>query len=400
VLAQKYPGVQFFFQPADIVTQILNFGTPAPIDVAITGQNQPANYAVAQKLASQMRHIPGAVDVHVQQAFDAPTLFMNIDRTRVQSVGMQARDVAQNLLVSLSSSFQTAPTFWLDPKNGINYNVAVQTPQYRVDSYQALQNTPISGSIAGAAPQIIGNLVTTSTTARPASISHYNAQPMINVYASVSGRDLGSVSDQVFKEVGAIEKELPRGSHIVIRGQVQTMRNSFFGLGIGLAGAILLAYLLIVVNFQSWTDPFIIITALPGALAGICWILLISRTTLNVPSLTGAIMCMGVATANSILMVSFAREQLTEGKSPVEAALEAGFVRIRPVIMTALAMIIGMVPMAVGLGEGGEQNAPLGRAVIGGLLFATFATLFFVPCVFSMIHTWFGRRRRRASATA
>ena len=400
VLAQKYPGVQFFFQPADIVTQILNFGTPAPIDVAITGQNQPANYAVAQKLASQMRHIPGAVDVHVQQAFDAPTLFMNIDRTRVQSVGMQARDVAQNLLVSLSSSFQTAPTFWLDPKNGINYNVAVQTPQYRVDSYQALQNTPISGSIAGAAPQIIGNLVTTSTTARPASISHYNAQPMINVYASVSGRDLGSVSDQVFKQVGAIEKELPRGSHIVIRGQVQTMRNSFFGLGIGLAGAILLAYLLIVVNFQSWTDPFIIITALPGALAGICWILLISRTTLNVPSLTGAIMCMGVATANSILMVSFAREQLTEGKSPVEAALEAGFVRIRPVIMTALAMIIGMVPMAVGLGEGGEQNAPLGRAVIGGLLFATFATLFFVPCVFSMIHTWFGRRRRRASATA
>ena len=400
VLAQKYPGVQFFFQPADIVTQILNFGTPAPIDVAITGQNQPANYAVAQKLASQMRHIPGAVDVHVQQAFDAPTLFMNIDRTRVQSVGMQARDVAQNLLVSLSSSFQTAPTFWLDPKNGINYNVAVQTPQYRVDSYQALQNTPISGSIAGAAPQIIGNLVTTSTTARPASISHYNAQPMINVYASVSGRDLGSVSDQVFKEVGAIEKELPRGSHIVIRGQVQTMRNSFFGLGIGLAGAILLAYLLIVVNFQSWTDPFIIITALPGALAGICWILLISRTTLNVPSLTGAIMCMGVATANSILMVSFAREQLTEGKSPVEAALEAGFVRIRPVIMTALAMIIGMVPMAVGLGEGGEQNAPLGRAVIGGLLFATFATLFFVPCVFSMIHTRLGRRRRRASATA
>ena len=400
VLAQKYPGVQFFFQPADIVTQILNFGTPAPIDVAITGQNQPANYAVAQKLASQMRHIPGAVDVHVQQAFDAPTLFMNIDRTRVQSVGMQARDVAQNLLVSLSSSFQTAPTFWLDPKNGINYNVAVQTPQYRVDSYQALQNTPISGSIAGAAPQIIGNLVTTSTTARPASISHYNAQPMINVYASVSGRDLGSVSDQVFKQVGAIEKELPRGSHIVIRGQVQTMRNSFFGLGIGLAGAILLAYLLIVVNFQSWTDPFIIITALPGALAGICWILLISRTTLNVPSLTGAIMCMGVATANSILMVSFAREQLTEGKSPVEAALEAGFVRIRPVIMTALAMIIGMVPMAVGLGEGGEQNAPLGRAVIGGLLFATFATLFFVPCVFSMIHTRLGRRRRRASATA
>jgi multidrug efflux pump subunit AcrB len=400
VLADKYPGVQFFFQPADIVTQILNFGTPAPIDVAVTGANQPANYVIAQKLASEMRHIPGAVDVHVQQAFDQPTLFMDIDRTRVQSVGMQARDVAQNVLVSLSSSFQTAPSFWLDPKNGINYNIAVQTPQYRVDSYQALQNTPVNGSIPGATPQILANLVTTSTTARPASISHYNAQPMINVYASVDGRDLGAVSDQVFKQVKAIEKDLPRGSHIVVRGQVQTMRNSFIGLGVGLLGAIVLAYLLIVVNFQSWTDPFIIITALPGALAGICWMLLITHTTLNVPSLTGAIMCMGVATANSILMVSFAREQLAEGKNPLEAALEAGFVRMRPVIMTALAMIIGMVPMALGLGEGGEQNAPLGRAVIGGLLFATFATLFFVPCVFTMIHTRLERRRKRATATA
>jgi multidrug efflux pump subunit AcrB len=399
-LAQKFPGVQFFFQPADIVTQILNFGTPAPIDVAITGPNQPGNYLVAQKLASEMRHIPGAVDVHVQQAFDAPTLYLNIDRTRVQSVGMQARDVAQNVLVSLSSSFQTTPAFWLDPKNGINYNVAVQTPQYRVDSYQALQNTPVNGSIAGATPQILANLVTTSTTARPASISHYNSQPMINVYASVDGRDLGAVSDEVFKQVRGVEKDLPRGSHIVVRGQVQTMRNSFIGLGVGLLGAIVLAYLLIVVNFQSWLDPFIIITALPGALAGICWILLITHTTLNVPSLTGAIMCMGVATANSILMVSFAREQLAEGKSAHDAALEAGFVRIRPVIMTALAMIIGMVPMALGLGEGGEQNAPLGRAVIGGLIFATFATLFFVPCVFSMIHSRLDRRRRPSMASA
>ena len=400
VLAQKFPGVQFFFQPADIVTQILNFGTPAPIDVAIVGANQLGNYAVAQKLASQMRHIPGAVDVHVQQAFDAPTLFLNIDRTRVQSVGMQARDVAQNVLVSLSSSFQTAPAFWLDPRNGINYSVAVQTPQYRIDSYQALQNTPVNGSIPGATPQILENLVTTSTTARPASISHYNSQPMVNVYASVDGRDLGAVSDEVFKQVAAIEKDLPRGSHIVVRGQVQTMRNSFIGLGIGLIGAIVLAYLLIVVNFQSWLDPFIIITALPGALAGICWILLITHTTLNVPSLTGAIMCMGVATANSILMVSFAREQMAEGKGATEAALEAGFVRIRPVIMTALAMIIGMVPMAIGLGEGGEQNAPLGRAVIGGLIFATFATLFFVPCVFSIIHSRRERRRGRALASA
>jgi CzcA family heavy metal efflux pump len=397
-LPQRYPGVQFFFQPADIVTQILNFGTPAPIDVALTGANQQGNFAVAQKLAARMKHIPGAVDVHVQQAYDSPTLFMNIDRTRVQSVGLQARDVAQNVLVSLSSSFQTAPTFWLDPRNGINYNIAVQTPQYRVNSYQALQNTPVTAPSPNVPPQILANLVTTSTTARPAVVSHYNAQPMINVYASVDGRDLGSVSDDVIKQVNSIEKELPRGSHMVVRGQVQTMRTSFLGLGIGLVGAILLAYLLIVVNFQSWLDPFIIITALPGALAGICWMLLITHTTLSVPSLTGAIMCMGVATANSILMVSFAREQLAEGKNAREAAVEAGFVRIRPVIMTALAMIIGMVPMAIGLGEGGEQNAPLGRAVIGGLIFATFATLFFVPCVFSIIHGRRERRRQRALA--
>jgi CzcA family heavy metal efflux pump len=392
-LPQRFPGVQFFFQPADIVTQILNFGTPAPVDVEITGMNQHGNYLIGERLANQFRHIPGAVDVHVQQAFDNPTLFMQIDRARAQSVGMQSRDVAQNVLVSLSSSFQTSPAFWLDPKNGVEYNVNVQEPQYRVDTYQALQNTPISGSYPGAAPQILGNLVQTSTTARPAEVSHYTTQPMINVYASVDGRDLGSVADQVEKDVQAIEKDLPRGSHIVVRGQVQTMKSSFTGLGFGLIGAIILAYLLIVVNFQSWLDPFIIITALPGALAGICWMLLLTRTTLNVPSLTGAIMCMGVATANSILMVSFAREQMEEGKPARDAAIEAGFVRIRPVLMTALAMIIGMVPMAIGLGEGGEQNAPLGRAVIGGLIFATFATLFFVPCVFSLIH---GRRERKA----
>jgi CzcA family heavy metal efflux pump len=394
-LPQQFPGTQFFFQPADIVTQILNFGTPAPIDVAISGNNINGNYVVAQKLANEMRHIPGAVDVHVQQALDEPTLHMDIDRTRVQSVGLQAKDVAQNLLVSLSSSFQTAPAFWLDPRNGVSYNVAVQTPQYRVDSYQALQNTPVTGAVAGARPQIIGNLATTSTTTRPAVVSHYNVQPMINVYASVSGRDLGGVSDDLMEKVRAIEKELPKGSRMVVRGQVQTMKNSFEGLAIGLVGAIVLVYLLIVVNFQSWLDPFIIITALPGALAGICWVLLITHTTLSVPSLTGAIMSVGVATSNSILMVSFAREQMAEGKSARDAALEAGFVRIRPVVMTALAMIIGMVPMAIGLGEGGEQNAPLGRAVIGGLIFATFATLFFVPCVFSMIH---GRRERKRAS--
>jgi CzcA family heavy metal efflux pump len=391
-LPQRFPGTQFFFQPADIVTQILNFGTPAPIDVAVTGANQRGNYLVAEKLAKEIRHIPGAVDVHVQQAFDEPTLHMDVDRTRAQSVGLQAKDVAQNLLVSLSSSFQTSPAFWLDPKNGVAYSVAVQSPQYRVDSYQALQNTPVTGTTPGTPPQIIGNLVNTTSTARQAEISHYNVQPMINVYAAVDGRDLGGVSDEVLKRVAEVKNELPRGSHIEVRGQVQTMRSSFRGLGIGLIGAIILAYLLIVVNFQSWLDPFIIITALPGALAGICWILLLTHTTLSVPSLTGAIMCMGVATANSILMVSFAREQLSEGKSAREAALQAGFVRIRPVLMTALAMIIGMVPMAIGLGEGGEQNAPLGRAVIGGLIFATFATLFFVPCVFSLIH---GRRERR-----
>ncbi|HMD43072.1 MAG TPA: efflux RND transporter permease subunit [Candidatus Acidoferrum sp.] len=396
-LPSEFPGVQFFFQPADIVTQILNFGTPAPIDVQIVGTNQMGNYYAAVKLANQMRHIPGAVDVHVQQAFDGPTLFMDIDRTRAQYVGLQAKDIAQNVLVSLSSSFQTAPSFWLDPKNGVSYSVAVQAPQYRVDSLQALQNTPITNSLDTGTPQILGNLVSTTAVARPASISHYNVQSLINVYASVNDRDLGSISKEVIRLSKDIEKELPRGSRLTIRGQVQTMNTSFLGLGVGLLGAIVLAYLLIVVNFQSWLDPFIIITALPGALAGICWMLLLTRTTLNVPSLTGAIMCMGVATANSILMVSFAREQMNEGKDPFEAALEAGFVRIRPVIMTALAMMIGMIPMAIGLGEGGEQNAPLGRAVIGGLLFATFATLFFVPCVFSIIHGWLEKRRHQSA---
>ncbi|MFI5183718.1 MAG: efflux RND transporter permease subunit [Vicinamibacteria bacterium] len=399
-LPERFPGVQFFFQPADIVTQILNFGSPAPIDVAVTGTNQAGNHLVAEKLAGEIRRIPGAVDVHVQQALDSPTLHMDIDRARAQSVGMQARDIAQNVLVSLSSSFQTAPSFWLDPQNGVTYSVAVQEPQYRVSSLQALQNTPVTTASAGRSPQILANLVTTSTTARPANISHYNAQPMINVYASVAGRDLGAVADEVAGKVRAIERDLPRGSHMVIRGQVQTMKDSFTGLGFGLIGAIVLAYLLIVVNFQSWLDPFIIIMALPGALAGICWVLLLTHTTLNVPSLTGAIMCMGVATANSILLVSFAREQLDEGKDQMQAALNAGLVRIRPVIMTALAMIIGMLPMAVGLGEGGEQNAPLGRAVIGGLVFATIATLFLVPCVFSILHGWFRARQggRRAAA--
>jgi multidrug efflux pump subunit AcrB len=395
-LADRFPGTQFFFQPADIVTQILNFGTPAPLDVAITGSNQRANFATAQKLASLMRHVPGAVDVHIQQAFDAPTLHLDVDRARAQSVGVNARDVAQNVLVSLSSSFQTSPSFWLDPKNGVSYSVAVQTPQYRMDTFAELGNTPIASNTT--APQILGNLVTSETTTRPAAISHYNAQPMINVYAAVEGRDLGAVADEVARDVRAIEPDLVRGSRAVMRGQAQTMETSFTGLAYGLVGAIVLAYLLIVVNFQSWLDPFIIITALPGALAGILWMLLLTHTTLSVPSLTGAIMCMGVATANSILLVSFARERMQDGARARDAALEAGFVRIRPVLMTAIAMIIGMVPMAIGLGEGGEQNAPLGRAVVGGLIFATFATLFFVPAVFSIIHGWVERRDTRRSS--
>jgi multidrug efflux pump subunit AcrB len=397
-LADRQPGVQFFFQPADIVSQILNFGTPAPIDVSILGGNDArAAYAVGQHLATAMRTIPGSVDVHVHQTFDLPTLALDVDRTRAQAIGLTARDVAENVLVSLSSSFQTAPAFWLDPKNGVSYSVAVQTPQYRMDSLQALGNTQIGTGIAGQSPQLLGNLVTTGLVTRAAEASHYNAQPMINVYASISGRDLGGVAADVADRVRAIQAQLPRGAQAVIRGQVQTMQSSFTGLGYGLLGAIVLAYLLIVVNFQSWLDPLIIITALPGALAGIVWTLLLTRTTLSVPSLTGAIMCMGVATANSILVVSFAREQMRLGADARAAALEAGIVRMRPVLMTALAMIIGMVPMAIGLGEGGEQNAPLGRAVAGGLLAATLATLFFVPVVFELVH---GRHRRTMAAVS
>jgi len=395
-LPHEFPGVEFFFQPSDIVTQILNFGLPSPIDVQLVGQNATANYEIAQQIANRMRRIPGAVDVHVQQLMDEPTLHLAIDRTRVQQVGLSARDVAQNVLVSLSSSFQTSPSFWLNPKNGITYNVNVQTPQYRIDSLQALMNIPVGGS-SGAPPQVLGNLVQLKPEARPAVISHYNVQPVMDVYASVQGRDLGAVSDDTNRVLKHFEGHLPRGTHIVVRGQVQTMRSSFFGLGVGLLMAIGLVYFLIVVNFQSWLDPFIIITALPGALAGIVWILLLTRTTLSVPSLTGAVMCMGVATANSILLVSFARSRLDAGVSAMQAALEAGFTRIRPVLMTALAMIIGMVPMALGLGEGGEQNAPLGRAVIGGLLLATLATLFFVPAVFTMVH---GRRHPEAQEEA
>jgi multidrug efflux pump subunit AcrB len=314
-----------------------------------------------------------------------------MDRTRINQVGLTAQNVAQNVLISLSGSFQTAPNFWLNPKNGVTYSIAIQTPQYRETSLQDLMNTPVTGT-SGQAPQVLGNLVQVTPVTRAAVVNHYNVQPVIDVYASTQGRDLGGVASDIMKALKPFQDHLPRGTQIVVRGQVETMRSSFFGLGFGLLGAIVLIYLLIVVNFQSWLDPFIIITALPGALAGICWFLLITRTTLSVPSLTGAVMCMGVATANSILLVSFSRDRMNAGVPALEAAIEAGYTRMRPVIMTALAMIIGMVPMALGFGEGGEQNAPLGRAVIGGLLFATVATLFFVPSVFTMIH---GHREAR-----
>ncbi len=387
-LPRRFPGVEFFFQPADIVTQILNFGLPAPIDVQVVGTDMQKNYEIAQNIANRMRHIPGTADVHVQQMLSLPTLHMDIERTRVTQVGLTAREVAQSALVSLSGSFQTSPNFWLNPSNKVTYQIAVQAPQYRMTNLQDLMNIPV---ISQQGPQLMGNLVQVSPAARAATVNHYNVQPVIDVYASTQDRDLGAVAADTNRLLKTFEGNLPRGTHIVVRGQVATMRSSFIGLGIGLAGAILLVYLLIVINFQSWLDPFIIITALPGALAGICWFLLLTHTTLNVPSLTGAVMCMGVATANSILMVSFAREQMDEGMPAFKAAVAAGYTRVRPVLMTALAMIIGMVPMALGFGEGGEQNAPLGRAVIGGLLFATVATLFFVPSVFAIFH---GRREK------
>src|SRR5215469_9343641 len=393
-LNNEFPGVTFAFLPADIVSQILNFGLPSPIDIQIFGYNLDENRKFADRLLERVRYIPGTVDLRIQQPFDQPKLHVLVDRTKAGQAGYTERDVAQNLLISLSGSFQTTPTFWLNPKNGVSYAIATQTPQYRVDSLQALQNIPVTGP-SGTPPQILGSLASITRGAGLGVVSHYDIQPVIDIYGSVQGTDLGSVSRQIDKIVADSNKELPRGSRVVVRGQVLTMRSSYIGLLGGLVFSILLVYLLIVVNFQSWLDPFIIISALPAALAGITWFLFVTRTTLSVPALTGSIMCMGVATANSILVVSFAKEQIAEGKDALAAALEAGFTRFRPVLMTALAMIIGMVPMALGLGEGGEQNAPLGRAVIGGLLLATVSTLFFVPVFFSVLH---GRRNREQGA--
>jgi len=425
-LAQQYPGVTFYEVPVDIVTQILNFGLAAPIDIQIVGPNLYANRALAERMLNEVRYVPGAVDMRIQQPFNYPNFTVNVDRTRAAATGLTQQNVAQSLLVSLSGSFQTTPSFYLDPRNGVSYNVAVQAPQYKLDTMSQLKSLPITGAapaqVQGASPstaapgsdaaaptgaaftgapgaakpvQILGNLASVDPGAEQGLISHYDVQPVIDIYTNVEGTDLGSVTRAMEKIVDEHKKELPRGSHFILRGQSQTMYSSYFGLLTGLAFAILLVYLLIVVNFQSWLDPFLIIAALPAALAGIVWFLFLTGTRLSVPALTGAIMCMGVATANSILVVSFAREQLEILVGDArQAALNAGFVRLRPVIMTALAMIIGMVPMSLGLGEGGEQNAPLGRAVIGGLLLATVATLFFVPVFFSVVHGWLEFRRK------
>jgi len=387
-LAKKFPGVIFAFLPSDMVSQILNFGLPAPIDIQVVGNDLDGNRAWADQVLQQVRYVPGTVDLRIQQPFDDPYLHLRIERTKAQELGFSAHDIAQNLLVSLSGSFQTAPTFWLDPRNGVSYSIATQTPQYRTASIQDLENTPVTGTNPDSPPSLMASLVSMQRGSGMAVVSHYNVAPVIDIFGSVDGRDLGGVSRDINKIIASASKQLPRGSRVVVRGQVQTMRSSYAGLLIGLLFAILLDYLLIVVNFQSWLDPFIMISALPAALAGIAWFLFITHTTLSVPALMGTIMCMGVATANSILVVTFAREQMSEGKDPIAAAVEAGFTRFRPVLMTALAMIIGMVPMALGLGDGGEQNAPLGRAVIGGLLFATASTLFFVPTFFSLLHGW------------
>jgi multidrug efflux pump subunit AcrB len=397
-LPKEFPGTTFYFLPADIVSQILNFGLPAPIDIQIAANDVQASKAYADRILPQLQKIPGAVDLHVHQVFDQPKLHIEVDRTKAAGSGFTQNDVARSLLTSLSGSFQTQPTFWLNPKNGVSYSLVTQTPQYRIQSLSDLQNISIS-STNQKMPEILNDVANIQRESEPAVVTHYNIRRTIDIYGTVQGRDLGAVGADIEKVLNANKKYVARGTEVVVRGQVQTMHESFVGLLAGLAGAIVLVYLLIVVNFQSWLDPFVIITALPAALAGIVLFLFVTHTTVSVPALMGAIMCMGVATANSILVVSFAKEQLSKHGNALEAALEAGSTRFRPVLMTALAMIIGMIPMALGLGEGGEQNAPLGRAVIGGLTMATMATLFFVPCVFALVHG-LGRGKKLAPARA
>ncbi len=395
-LPRLFPGVEFFFQPADMMTQILNFGLPAAIDVQITGNDLRGNYQIAARLMKQIRQVRGTVDTHIQQRLDLPAVSLTMDRTQLQQLGLSASDVAQDLLVSTAGTTQTSPAFWLNPANGVVYTLAVQSPQYAVDSLDALLRIPVTPGTAlpqTTAPQLLGNLVTVRPAVQIAVASRYNLAPATDIYVGVQGRDMGSVAGEIATMVNQLRGQLPRGAQIALLGQARTMSSSFLQLGVGLVMAIVLVYLLIVVNFQSWVDAFIIITALPAALAGICWMLLLTATHLSVPAMTGAIMTMGVATANSILIVSFARQRMHDGLDPLEAALDAGATRIRPVLMTALAMMIGMIPMALGLGEGAEQNAPLGRAVIGGLLFATVSTLFFVPVIFAGVHRRLEQRK-------
>jgi len=412
VLRKNFPGIEFFFQPADIVTQILNFGIPAAIDVQIVGNNYAANQQLAGKLVNKISAIKGAADSHIHQRLDTPSIALKMDRARMQGIGLTPADLAQNVLLPLSGSAQTSPSFWLNPANNINYSIQVQAPQASIESLDDLMRLPVGPSNAaqsaaysalntasGKGPQLLGNLVSPSPTVEFSILTRYNILPSINIYTNVRGRDLASVAKEIQVIIDEAKSELPRGSRIVMRGQIETMYNSYIGLGIGLIGAIILVYLLIVVNFQSWLDPFIIISALIAALAGIAWMLILTRTNLSVPALTGAIMTMGVATANSVLVISFARQRLNDGLPPLSAALEAGSTRLRPVLMTALAMIIGMIPMAIGIGEGSEQNAPLGRAVIGGLLFATVSTILFVPVVFASFHRWLAIRNDHRKAS-
>jgi multidrug efflux pump subunit AcrB len=380
--------MSFSFLPADIVSQILNFGAPAPIDLQIRGNNLRADYAYAGKLLAQIRHVPGIADARIQQSAGLPTLDVSLNRTRAQYTGVTATDVTNSLVVDLASSSQVAPVYWLNEKNGVTYPIALQTPQYQIDTLAQLRNLPINAT--GAPTTVLGGIADIQRNHSNAVVSQYDISPMVQIYATIQGRDLGAVSSDIQKIIARNDHTKPKGSIVALVGQIATMNSAYSGLLFGLLGAIVLVYLLIVINFQSWSDPFIIITALPAALAGIVWMLFATHTTLSVPALTGAIMCMGVATANSVLVVSFAREKLNEIGDATQAALEAGFVRLRPVLMTALAMVIGMLPMALGLGDGGEQNAPLGRAVIGGLIFATVSTLFFVPVVFSIIHRHYG----------
>jgi len=415
-LAHRFPGVTFYVLPVDIVTQILNFGLSSPIDLEVIGRDQESNRMLANRMLDEARKVPGISDARIQQPFDQPMMRVDVDRTRAEAIGLTQQNVAQSLLVSLSGSFQTTPNFYLDPHNGVTYSVVISTPQYQMDSLNALRSIPltsaalpktISPDAATAAPgatlptEIMGNMVSIAPGTEQGLVSHYDVEPVVDIFANVEGTDLGSVTRKLEQIVANHERDLPKGSHFVLRGQSETMYKSYTGLLFGLAFSILLVYLLIVVNFQSWLDPFLIISALPVALAGIVWFLFLTHTRLSVPALTGAIMCMGVATANSILVVSFAREQLDVLSGDArQAALNAGFVRLRPVLMTALAMIIGMVPMSLGLGDGGEQNAPLGRAVIGGLLLATVATLFFVPAFFSFLHGRMEKRKARRKAEA